>query len=57
MSKFKVEEARIIIEVQDGILEKRDYRIDPREVTVNGTLLSELLKEHARAQTRTGVIR
>lgn len=51
-------EDKVTIEVleQEGILAKRKYEVDPSQVLVGGTYLSELLQEHKRASRRSGVI-
>jgi hypothetical protein len=48
--------AKIEILEQEGILEKRLYEVDPKEVLVNGITLEEMMFSYKRESKRTGVI-
>ena len=54
MSKSK--KVTIRIEEQDGILQRREYPVDPTSVFVDGVLLSEYVEAYQRAQRRTGIL-
>jgi hypothetical protein len=57
MKKQKKEgKITIHIEEQDGILQRREYDVDPTLVLIDGILLSEYIREYKRAQSRTSVI-